>query len=815
MALARGTKLGPYEVVAPIGAGGMGEVYRAWDTKLGRDVAIKVLAHAFSAEPERTARFEREAKVLASLNHPNIASIYGFEDSDGIRALVMELVNGPTLAERLQHGAVPSDEVLPLARQIAEAVEYAHEHGIVHRDLKPSNIKLSQDSGVKVLDFGLAKAIQGDAPVSDILTSPTISRMATQAGIILGTAAYMSPEQAKGKPVDRRTDIWAFGCVFFEMLTGKLTFGGETVTDVLAAVVMKEPDWRELPAATPPRIRELLQRCLKKEQKQRLQSIGDARIIIEEAVAGLPDGGLVQPSPLPSRTPWLSALPLALAGLLAILAIFLLFHFQSRVRDDPAQQSIRASILPPPKNKFNGFSTAPISPDGRSLAFVASPSAGLTQLWIRPVDSLVGRRLVGTDGAINPFWSFDSQWIAFYADNKLKKISVNGGAPLNICDGADGRGGTWSPDGTILFVPDIGVPLYSVPAAGGTPVPVTHLDKSLREVDHRWPVFLPDGKHFLFFSRGSEMAIYAASLGSSERKLILKNDSNVMYAFPGYLLFVRNRVLMAQPFDAKKLELSGAAVPIAEDVPVNGVTHLAQFSASQNGIVSVQTRFRSNLQPVWVDRFGHTLDLLGEPAMFENFRVSPNGEKVAFAIDDPQEGTPNLWVYDVRGSQKTRLTFGPSSAQHFVWAPASNRIVFDSNLDGLPHLFTIPVTGVGRVETLLPSDQYDTPTSWSPDGRYLAFSRRSPSGKGHWNIWILPGPGNKPYPLLNSNYDQGNATFSPDGKWPTIQRVGRNDRPVSSLETQKLTSRYVLSPEGTRGLTLAFCPGPCSRKTGR
>jgi serine/threonine protein kinase len=797
MTLATGTKLGPYEIIAPLGAGGMGEVYRAWDTKLGRDVAIKVLPYALAAEPERVARFEREAKVVASLNHPNIASIYGLEDSDGIRALVMELVSGPTLAERLQQGAIPSDEVLPLAKQIAEAVEYAHERGIVHRDLKPANIKLSQDGGVKVLDFGLAKAIQGDAPASDILTSPTISRMATQAGIILGTAAYMSPEQAKGKPVDRRADIWAFGCVFFEMLTGKISFGGETVTDVLAAVVMKEPDWRKLPAATPPRIRELLQRCLRKEQKQRLQSIGDARIIIEEVITGLPEGGSEQLSSLPPRTLWFSALPLALAGLLAIIAVFLLFH--SRLRDDHPQQSIRASILPPPKNDFQEFSVAPISPDGRSLAFVASPSAGLTQLWIRPVDSLVERRLAGTDGAINPFWSFDSQWIAFYADNKLKKISVNGGAPLEICDSADGRGGTWSSDGTILFVPDVGVPVYSVPAAGGTPVQVTQLDKSLREVDHRWPVFLPDGKHFLFFSRGSEMAIYAASVGSSERKLILKNDSNVMYALPGYLLFVRNRVLMAQPFDAKRLELSGAAVPIAEDVPVNALIHIAHFSSSQNGILAIQTRLRKNLQPVWVDRFGHTLDLLGEPAMFESFRVSPNGEKVAFAIDNPQDGTPNLWVYDARGSQKTRLTFGPSSAQHFVWAPDSNRVAFDSNPHGLPHLFTIPVTGVGRVESLLPSDQYDTPTSWSPDGRYLAFSRRIPSGKGRWNIWILPVPGNnKPYPLLNSNYDQGNATFSPDGKWLAFDSEETGRREIYLVPFPDATSKLTISTDGGR-----------------
>jgi serine/threonine protein kinase len=796
MPLCVGDKLGPYEIISALGAGGMGEVYRARDTRLGRDVAIKVLPQAFAADPERMARFEREAKVLASLSHASIASIYGLEDSDGIRALVMELVSGPTLAERLQHGAIPSDEALPLAKQIAEAVEYAHERGIVHRDLKPANIKLPPDNGVRILDFGLAKAMEGDAAATDISTSPTISRMATQAGIILGTAAYMSPEQAKGRSVDRRTDIWAFGCVLFEMLTGTTTFDGETVTDVLAAVVMKDPDWPKLPAATPPRIRELLQRCLKREHRQRLQSIGDARIIIEEVLAGTPHGSFVQHGPSQARTLWLSVPPWALAGLLAITAGFLLFH--PRAGDDHLQQPIRASILPPPKYDFAVSSTAPISPDGRFLAFVAYPSGGPTQLWIRPIDSLVAKPLAGTNGALNPFWSFDSQWIAFYSNNKLQKISINGGVPLDICDSASGRGGTWGPDGTILFVPDIGVPVFSVPATGGTPVAVTQLDKSLQEVAHRWPVFLPDGKHFLFFSQGSENVIYAASTGSSKRKLILKNESNVLYALPGYLLFVRNRVLMAQQFDPKRLELSGPIVPIAEDVPVNGF-RLAMFWVSQNGILSAKTQILKNVQPVWVDRLGNTLDLLGEPAMFESFRVSPNGEKVAFAVDDPQEAIPNLWVYDIQGHHKTRLTFGPSSAQSPTWSSDGNRIVFVSNLKGSPHLFSIPVTGVGQAEALLPSDQFEAPTSESPDGRYLAFDRRSLSGNGHWNVWILPMSGDKkPYPLLDSNYDQGSAIFSPDGKWLAFESKETGRYEIYLVPFPDATSKLAISTDGGR-----------------
>jgi serine/threonine protein kinase/Tol biopolymer transport system component len=797
MALACGTKLGPYEIVAPLGAGGMGEVYRAWDTKLGRDVAIKVLPQAFAADPERTARFEREAKLLASLNHPNIASIYGLEDAEGIRALVMELVRGPTLAERLQQGAIPAEEMLPLAKQIAEALEYAHERGIVHRDLKPANIKLSPESGVKVLDFGLAKAMQGDTAASDALASPTISRMATQAGIILGTAAYMSPEQAKGKPVDRRTDIWAFGCVSFEMLAGKMTFGGETVTDVLAAVVMKDPDWTQLPAGTPLRMRELLQRCLRKEQKQRLQSIGDARITIEEVLTEPTDAGSVQPIPSRARSFLLSALPWALAALVATVAAFLLYP--SRTAPEHPQPTIRASVVPPPDYGFFGLGQAVISPDGRFLVFVTTPSNQPAELWIRPLDSLVAKPLAGTQGAQSVFWSPDSQWIAFYSRNKLKKIPAGGGAPLDICDSANGRGGTWNANGTILFVPDIGVPVYSVPAAGGTPVAVTRLDKSLQEVAHRWPVFLPDGKHFLFFSQGSENSIYAASLESSERKLILKNDSNVVYVHPGYLLYVRDHVLMAQTFDAQKLALTGPAVAIAEDVPVFGTIHRGMFSASQNGVLSVETQLRRKSQAVWLDRSGNTLDRLGEPAMIESFRISPDGEKVAFSIDDPQQESPNLWVYAARGNQKARLTFGPATAQNPVWAPDGNRIAFNSNLRGSPNLFTIPVTGVGRMELLLSSESYDVPTSWSPDGRYLAFMRRILSDKSHWEVFILPLSGDKkPYPLLESSYDQGNAAFSPDGKWLALESNETGRYEIYLVPFPQATSKLAVSTDGGR-----------------
>jgi serine/threonine protein kinase len=506
MGLTSGTKLEPYEITGAIGAGGMGEVYRARDTRLGRDVALKVLPQAFARDAERVARFRREAQVLASLNHPNIAAIYGFEDSGGVHALVMELVEGPTLAERIAKGPIAVEEALPIAKQLCEALEYAHERGIVHRDLKPANIKLASNDAVKILDFGLAKALQGDAASGDISSSPTITRMATQAGIILGTAAYMSPEQAKGKSVDRRADIWAFGCVLFEMLTGKMAFSGETVTDTLAAVIRAEPDWFLLPADTPQAIRQLLRRCLKKDAKQRLQSVGDARIAVEEVLSGAsPEAASVSAEGRESRlrNQWSRALPWAATALLTIVAALLAIGYLWRA-PQPAPVIV-SQILPPPNQSFalGGNSAGPpvLSPDGRKLAFAAMGSDGKQQLWVRSLDSSAAQPLAETDGAMYPFWSPDGGSLGFFADGKLKRIDASGGPPLTLCDAPNGRGGAWNASGTILFTPDLTATVYRVPAAGGTPTEV--VKPSLNTGSNRWPQFLPDGKHFLFYDHSA------------------------------------------------------------------------------------------------------------------------------------------------------------------------------------------------------------------------------------------------------------------------------------------------------------------------
>jgi eukaryotic-like serine/threonine-protein kinase len=576
MALTPGTRLGPYEILAAIGAGGMGEVYRARDAKLGRDVALKVLPEAFARNPERMARFEREAKVLASLDHPNIASIYGLEDSGGTRALVMQLVEGPTLADRIRQGPIPVDEAVRIARQIADALEYAHERGIIHRDLKPANVKVTSNDSVKVLDFSLAKAVESSAASADLADSPTISQMATQQGTLLGTAAYMSPEQAKGKPVDRRADIWAFGCVLYEMLTGKKAFRGESVTDTLAAVIKEEPDWSRLPLSTPIRVRVLLLRCLQKDPKQRLRDIGDARIALDEAISGAPeDVPSLAAIGHPTLGTWRMWVVSSIAGvLLATTALFAFLYFHERPR---AAEPVRFEIPLPPE--FTGGGAFALSPDGRKLAFVAAGADGQNHLWVRTFDTLELRPLDGTEGAsMYPVWSPDSRFIAFWAQGKLNKIEPSGGPPLAVCDTPAFVIGTWTRDDRILFGSPSG--LMQVAASGGVPSLVA-------EGVSVSPSALPDGHHFVYLREDGDSGIYVGSLDAkpheqTSRKL-LPEFSRVAYASSpdpavGYLLFVRGAArgvgalgtLMAQPFDVRRLALIGEASPIAGHVSNNG-----------------------------------------------------------------------------------------------------------------------------------------------------------------------------------------------------------------------------------------------------
>src|ERR1700733_11600958 len=622
MALTAGNQLGSYAVLSPLGAGGMGEVYRARDSKLGRDVALKVLPEAFARDVERMARFQREAKVLASLNHPNIASIYGLEDSGATHALVMELVEGPTLADRIKPGQIPIDEVLRIAKQITDALEYAHERGIVHRDLKPANVKVTSDDAVKVLDFGLAKAVQGEASEVDISSSPTMSRMATLAGVLLGTAAYMSPEQAKGKPVDRRADIWAFGCVLYEMLTGKMAFRGESVTDTLAAVIKEEPDLSQLPTATPLRVRDLLQRCLQKDPKQRLQAIGDARISLDEVLAGAPETSFgAAARPVKHWPLWLAS-GVALAFMLAFSALAFV-HF--REKPPTPTQLTRFEIPVPEKATLARQGVFAVSPDGRQLAFFAGGSDGVQRLWVRPLDLIEARPLPSSESSSTTafFWSPDSQYIAFDAGGTLKKINSFTGAAETLCDlPNDAIGGSWNRDGVIIFGQNPGG-LMRVSANGGSASPLTNPNPSRRETYDDFPTFLPDRRHFIYLRHSEEpenSGVYIGSLDAKpeqqDSKRLLETQFGAGYvpstdASPSQLLFIRDGTLMAQPFDANRLELVGEPVLVVERV---GFWRTAgYFSASANGVLVYRTG-GSRVSLSWFDRDGKVLGTVGEAA---------------------------------------------------------------------------------------------------------------------------------------------------------------------------------------------------------
>jgi serine/threonine protein kinase len=740
-------------------------------------VALKVLLEAFARDAERMVRFEREAKVLASLNHPNIASIYGLEESNGTRALVMELVEGPTLAERIKQEGIPLEEALPIAKQICEGLEYAHERGVIHRDLKPANVKIGGDGASKLLDFGLAKALEGDATAGDISSSPTISRLATQAGIILGTAAYMSPEQAKGRPVDRRTDIWAFGCVLYEMLTGKRAFDGETVTDVLAAVVRAEPEWSQLPTSTPDRVRELLRRCLKKDIKQRLQAIGDARIAIDETQSAAEVSGTAQ---VPRSQPWRRLLPWVAATVLALVAVITVY-----IAHSPNPSQITVSEISAPENTsfvFRGnFGGPPVlSPDGQRLAFVAAGSDKQQRLWIRQLSAATAQPLEGTEGATFPFWSSDSRSLGFFANGNLNRIDATGGPTIAIAEAPQGRGGTWGSDGTILYAPGATNPLYRVAVSGGgIPQPVTKLDSARLETTHRWPQFLPDGKHFLFYARGTieqSNATYAASVNGGEIKLLVRGGSNAVYAAPGYLLFVRQGTLMAQRFDANNMTLIGDAMPLAKNAEVNLTVWRGTFTVSESGILLYHTENASsqNLRLLWFDRTGKQIGETGSPGDYGTLSLSPDGGRLAVTTGI-RTGNLNILVYDLSRGIPTRLTFSTGTNGQPKWSPDGRSIVFVSNqTSGQSHVYQKPADGTGTASPLVVDDAQESLPSFSSDGRYLIFERQTAQpGSNHREIWSLPlfwDP--KVFPVVqNQQFDMRQPALSPDGKWLAYMSV--------------------------------------------
>jgi len=788
----------------------MGQVYRARDTKLDRDVAIKVLPAGVTHDADRLARFQREARTLASLNHPNIAIIHGLEQAGDVHALVMELVEGDDLSQRIARGAIPMDEALPIAKHIAEALEAAHEQGIVHRDLKPANIKVRSDGTVKVLDFGLAKAMDPTAAMSaGHSMSPTITTPAmTQAGMLLGTAAYMSPEQAKGRLADRRSDVWAFGCVLYEMLTGRRPFDGEDVSDTIAAILKDEPVWGALPFDTPDPIRTLLERCLRKDVRRRLPNIGAARIEIEEASSR-------SGSRAHLNTPAVSGGPTYRWPFVALLSLLVAIGLAIRIMRTPAQETRIVSF------DVTGWRGAdidvghPLSPDGRWVTFTAN-SGGKRSIWVRALDSAVAQPLPGTDvtEAGRPVWSADSRYIAFFADGKLKKVAVTGGPPSVICS-EPGRDVSWSSENVIL-IGGQGTALLRVSAAGGQPTPATELGAN--ETTHDYPEFLPDGRHFLYLARhGREPAdwdLFVGSLDSKERRLLPGIHAGARYSPTGHLLFLRDGTLMAQPFDLARLDIFADASPVAERVYVGPRT---PFSVSMNGTLAyLNAALRRDSRLAWFDRTGKEGTAVAPMGDYDGtVRLSPDGKQVAFARGEGLD--QDVFLLDVEKGTTSRFTSSVGADFAPVWSP-DGRIGFASSRDGVgnvavsnpngANLYERAVGVVGQDKALLKTDAGKIPTDWSRDGRYLAYTLRN-------DVWALPlsVPGNaEPLRVTDTAFVESHARFSPDGRWIAYQSnesgtqgdVYIQSFPAPGVKQQVSTKGGILPRWGANGTELFY-----------
>ena len=787
MALTSGTRLGPYEIESPLGAGGMGEVYRARDTRLERTVAIKVLNAQLVASTELRARFEREAKIISQLQHPHICVLHDVGNEGPVDYLVMEFLQGESLAERLRKGPLASEEVLRIAIEIADALQKAHRAGVVHRDLKPGNVMLTK-SGAKLLDFGLAKPLSATvasgtgsgrspsvfaAALTQTMPSPSPATPLSTAGAVIGTVQYMSPEQIQGIEADARSDIFSFGVMLFEMVTGKRTFEGKTQASIVGQILAVDPpSVSTLRPQTPPGLDRVIRLCLDKDPDERIQTAHDLKLQLQ-AITEAPLATNQSPVVVaPARRPWL---PWVAAGALLVATIaFALAYLQSQ---RAPQVSVHSYILAPEKTTFvltgNDAGLPVLSPDGLRFAFVAKTADGKQMLWIRRLNSAVAQPMSGTENATYPFWSPDSRYVAFFAANKLNKLDASGGPPQALCDAPVGRGGTWNNTGTIVFAPDTTTGLARVDAAGGTRVPLTTLDP--KETSHRWPDFLPDGNHFIYFAHGSTNAdsgIYLAALDSKERKLLLRNDSNAIYAAPGYLLFVRDNTLMEQRFNLRSLALDGEAKPMADHLATNTDTWRGILTASANGELLYQHGAAGGgSQLFWYDPSGKQGEpVLPETANYHWPSLSPDASKLAFALEN--NGVADIWVLDVARHTKTRLTFGPLYSGWPIWWPDGKSIVFTYGPSGtMDSLYRQNADGTGSKEKLLESPGIvDFPFSVTPDGRYIAYMRRDPKSNTSWDIWVLPmfpdkSGDQKPSPVVATNFLDVAPSFSPDGKW--------------------------------------------------
>ena len=772
MTLAAGSRLGPYEILAPIGAGGMGEVYKARDTRLERTVAVKVLPTHLSDSPSLRQRFEREAKTISQLSHPHICAIHDVGREGDIEYLVMEYLEGETLADRLGTGPLPLEQTLRYGAEIADALDKAHRQGIVHRDLKPANVMLTR-SGVKLLDFGLAKAIALETPASDLTTDPTAAARSdlTREGTVLGTVPYMAPEQLEAKESDGRTDIFALGATLYEMATGKRAFSGSNRVSLITAILRDEPaPVSSIQPMTPTALDRVIRKCLAKSPEDRWQNAADLGSELRWIAEGASQVATIVPAGprVGRRFPfaWLVA-----GGMLVALVASLLGGFRHRV---PAPKAIRFSLAAPEGTEFfkhPASTSLALSPDGSSLAFIAA-TGGRTSLWVRPLDALAAVRLSGTEDAIGPFWSPDGRSIGFFAQGRLFKIAAAGGPPSALCDVASANAGTWGPDGTILFAEWEGgrEGIYRISSDGGAAKQVTSYDRASGELSQSWPLFLPDGRRFLYVSDapdGSKQnrSLWSGSLDSRQVHRMMAVDSRVAYCAPGYLLFVRDGTLLAQPFDPGGMRTTGEPIPVGENVWFFRATGNAAFAVSENGTVAHHAG-PNPTRLVWRDRSGREIGVVGAPALFGRPRLSPDGSSIAVEVADPRNGTRDVWIYDSERGLPRRVTAVSTDAVSAVWSPAGDRIAFGSGGESALDIYVKDVNGTGTERLLLRQKGVQLPLDWSPDGSRIVYVDMSPGRSANRQLWVLSLTGTpEAAPLLRTPFSAFAARYSPDGQW--------------------------------------------------
>jgi serine/threonine protein kinase/Tol biopolymer transport system component len=771
MTLVNGTRLGPYEIQAPIGAGGMGEIYRARDTRLERTVAVKVLPSHLAASAEVRQRFEREAKTISQLSHPHICALYDVGNQDGVEFLVMEYLEGETLSERLAKGPLAFDQVLRYGLEMADALDKAHRQGIVHRDLKPGNVMITK-SGVKLLDFGLAKAVAPGAARSgaSLTALPTqTGKDLTAEGTILGTFQYMAPEQLEGKEADGRTDIFAFGAVLYEMATGRKAFSGRSQASLISSIMGSEPPPVSTVApTTPPSFDRVVRTCLAKDADDRWQTAHDIAVQLRWIQEGGSTAGISAPV-VPrkkgrERVAWILA-AVATAGLVSLLV-----HDWRRPSAPPAVT--RFFILAPEKTMFTppgelSSSQMALSPDGRTLAFVANPAGSRPLVWIRALDSLTAVPLAGTEDALHPFWSPDGRSLAFFTPRSLKRVEVSGGTPQRLCEAVAGRGGAWSREGVILFANSSPSPIFRVPDTGGEPQQATDLDVAHGEDRHRYPFFLPDGRRFLFWARtpGRDYTgIYVASLDSRKARLVVRSEAMGQYAAPGYLLTVHGGMLVAHYFDEKSAQVRGNPIRLAESLLTGNPPGYAPFTVSGTNALAYSSPYAKSRQLAWFDRSGRRLGNVGEAGDYSTPRLSPDGKRIAVAAREESKTDTDIWIFDSTREAWSRLTFDPGSERAPLWSPDGSRIVFDSGSKGVLDLYETPSSGSGGEPRLVVHSSGDKfPTDWTRDGRFLVY--HTFGGNSFWDLWIAPMDGGKPFPLFASKFTEVQGQVSPDGRW--------------------------------------------------